>query len=150
MYFKKRTKGVITVFLLITFSVSFVFAGLLVDGGRVKLAKTLGEASLDNAAVSALSYYDDLLVDLYGMFAMNEADADAIKKRMEQYFKETLALVPGDHTELQNILMNGLRDSGYMNPYDFEVKITSAGSSLNLGQTNIVRSHALSCAIAVN
>ena len=81
MYFKKRTKGVITVFLLITFSVSFVFAGLLVDGGRVKLAKTLGEASLDNAAVSALSYYDDLLVDLYGMFAMNEADADAIKKR---------------------------------------------------------------------
>ncbi len=143
MYFKKRTKGVITVFLLITFSVSFVFAGLLVDGGRVKLAKTLGEASLDNAAVSALSYYDDLLVDLYGMFAMNEADAGAIEKRMERYFKETLALVPGDHTELQNILMNGLRDSGYMNPYDFEVKITSAGSSLNLGQTNIVKSQVL-------
>ncbi len=143
MYFKKRTKGVITVFLLITFSVSFVFAGLLVDGGRVKLAKTLGEASLDNAAVSALSYYDDLLVDLYGMFAMNEADAGTIEKRMERYFKETLALVPGDHTELQNILMNGLRDSGYMNPYDFEVEITSAGSSLNLGQTNIVKSQVL-------
>lgn len=138
MRFNERSKGVISVFLLITFSITFVFAGLLVDGGRVRMAKTLAESSLDNAASSALSYYDELLFDLYGLFAVEDPDTKKIQTRMDQYFKQTLALVPGDHTELQKILNNRISD--YFDGYDFQVDSIKSGSGLNLGQVYVTES----------
>ncbi len=55
MWFSKRQQGVISVFLLICFTMTFVFSGLLVDGARIRLARMLAEGSLDTAASSVLS-----------------------------------------------------------------------------------------------
>ena len=139
MRFSKRAKGSITVFLLITFTTTFVLAGALVDGARVKMAKSLAESSLDTAASSALSYYDELLYDMYGLFAMGNADQGAIEKRMEQYFEDTLSLVPGDHSGLKASLNKSISE-GYFDPYAFQIESMNTGSGLNLGQVYVTES----------
>ena len=68
-----KRRGVISVFLLIIFMVTFVFTGLLVDAARYRTAAVYLEASLDNASDSILSNYNQLLFDLYGLFSVDAA-----------------------------------------------------------------------------
>jgi len=138
MWFSKRQQGVISVFLLICFTMTFVFSGLLVDGARIRLARMLAEGSLDTAASSVLSYYDELLFDLYGLFAVEDPDMEKIKARMNQYFEQTLALVPGDHTELKNMLNDSV-EQAFFDGYDFQAELTAVGSQFDLGQTMVTR-----------
>ena len=115
-----------------------VGAGELLEGlvgMRVSLA---AEDSLDTAASSVLSYYDELLFDLYGLFAVEDPDMEKIKARMNQYFEQTLALVPGDHTELKNMLNDSV-EQAFFDGYDFQAELTAVGSQFDLGQTMVTR-----------
>lgn len=48
-----RRRGVVSVFLLIIFMVTYVFMGLLVDAARYRMAGAYAEAALDQAGDSA-------------------------------------------------------------------------------------------------
>lgn len=71
-----RRRGVVSVFLLIIFMVTYVFMGLLVDAARYRMAGAYAEAALDQAGDSVLSNYNRLVFDLYGLFAVETKAED--------------------------------------------------------------------------
>ncbi len=105
-----KRRGVISVFLLIIFMVTFVFTGALVDAGRYRIAQTYAEAALDSATTSILSHYNKLMYDLYGVFAvdMDAKDKDAmeaeIKTLYKTYVDEMLGIAELDTSEYGTIL----------------------------------------------
>lgn len=105
-----RRKGVISVFLLIIFVVSFVFVGALVDAGRYRIAQTYAEAALDSATSSVLSHYNKLIYELYGIFAMDvdASDKEAMEAELKEtylrYVDETLGVIDLDTSEYGTIL----------------------------------------------
>ena len=83
-----RRRGVVSVFLLIIFMVTYVFMGLLVDAARYRMAGAYAEAALDQAGDSVLSNYNRLVFDLYGLFAVETKAED--QEAMETKIKELL------------------------------------------------------------
>ena len=91
-YMKRGAKGAISVFLILIFVATYVIAGLLVDGGRYRMARVMAESALDSANESILSYYNQMLYDLYGLFAV---DPESVTKEqiagvLEDYVSHTL------------------------------------------------------------
>ena len=72
---KKRLTGAISIFLTIIFVSNYALIGLLVDSGRLRMARAVAEGALDNAGASVLSYYNRMLYDLYGLFATDSLTA---------------------------------------------------------------------------
>ena len=66
-YMKKSIRGAISVFLILIFLATYMLAAVLVDGGRYRMAQVMAETALDTAAESVLSYYNQMLYDLYGI-----------------------------------------------------------------------------------
>ena len=70
-YMKKRKKGAISIFLILIFLATFMLSAVLVDGGRYRMAQVMAESALDSAGQSVLSYYNQMLYDLYGLMAVD-------------------------------------------------------------------------------
>ncbi len=146
-HMKRRTKGAISVFLIMIFLATYMLAGVLVDGGRYRMARALAESALDSASESVLSYYNQMLYDLYGLFAVDSSsiNREQIAGILEEYVSHTLQVADIDYsgyaTGLTNWLINGTwqDDSNvdYFNDYDFDVQVT-AGSSVTLASTDYV------------
>lgn len=146
-YMKRSAKGAISVFLILIFVATYVLAGVLVDGGRYRMAQAMAEAALDSANQSVLSYYNQMLYDLYGLFAVdtNNITEENIAEILESYVNRTLAAADvnydGYSTGLTNWLLAGNwqpeENVDYFNDYDFEVSL-NAGSSVTLASTDYV------------
>lgn len=147
-YMKRGAKGAISVFLILIFVATYVIAGLLVDGGRYRMARVMAESALDSANESILSYYNQMLYDLYGLFAV---DPDSVTKEqiagvLEDYVSHTLQTADVNYDEystgLTNWLLEGSWQSGedtrYFDDYDFRIEIKDAGSSVTLASTDYV------------
>lgn len=146
-FMKRKTKGAISVFLILIFVATYMISGLLVDGGRYRMAKVMAETSLDTAAESVLSQYNQMLYDLYGLFAVDSASVTEkqIAEVLENYVTQTLNSTDIDYSGYSTLLSNWLLEGDwkpgegvdYFNDYDFEVDIT-AGSSVTLASTDYV------------
>ena len=147
-YMKRGAKGAISVFLILIFVATYVIAGLLVDGGRYRMARVMAESALDSANESILSYYNQMLYDLYGLFAV---DPESVTKEqiagvLEDYVSHTLQTADINYDEyatgLTNWLLEGSwqpgEDTQYFNDYDFRIEIKDAGSSVTLASTDYV------------
>ncbi len=115
---KRTTKGAISIFLILIFLQSYLFAAVLVDGGRYQMANVMAESALDNATDSVLTYYNQLLYDLYGIFALDCSDIGgeseeelnkAIIEKMDNYLKHTLAIVDVDYSAYSSIFAKLLK-----------------------------------------
>lgn len=140
---KKNCKGVISIFLIIIFISCYVLTGLLVDGGRYRLAMTMAESALDTASNSILSRYNKLVYDLYGLLATDSVKEEDLTSLFTHYVDDTLQLSDIDYSNLSTILgdaivgaANGEQDA-FVDLYDFEAEITS-GSSVTLATTENV------------
>lgn len=144
MEMKQKTKGAISIFLIIIFLATYVLSGLLVDGGRIKLASTIAESTLDNAVSSALTYYDNYLFDLYGLFAVEEPDINKIKSLLESYITRTLTLTSDNQDETSKLLLELILSSSgvesYFDGYDYNIKELKVGSNINLSQVEVTES----------
>lgn len=127
MFFFERTKGVISVFLIMVMLPIFTSAVLLVDGARYQSAKMLVQEAGDLAAYSVTTKYNQELKDAYGLFAINEKNISA---EFERYFKENLGCSEAeskDYSEkVQGLLTNLIGGSEYKNEkfydlYNFNV-----------------------------
>lgn len=87
--FFKKARGSIAVFLAIVMLPVLTVAGLVVDGARIAAARTNLANASDLAMNAALSEYDKILYDVYGLFAMSESMED-LEKNVTRYFKNTL------------------------------------------------------------
>ena len=127
MFFSRRTKGVISVFLIIIMLPLFTSAVLLVDGTRYQSAKTMIQEAGDLAAYSTIAKYNMDLKDQFGLFAIDDDDVSA---SFNKYFKETLGYSSSESEsysdKVQKMMSSAMFGGGkygsasFINMYNFE------------------------------
>jgi len=131
-------------------TIVMIFTTVLIDGGRIILARNIVSGAGDMALNAGLTYYNSVLQDTYGLFAISE-NMDDLKKNLEVYFEATLkssglhdqglvkelvdiALSGSGSDEISDIMKMKLADGG------FEV---SQAAGANLSNANILRAQVL-------
>nr|WP_314766829.1 DUF5702 domain-containing protein [uncultured Lachnoanaerobaculum sp.] len=142
--------GSLTVFMSLILTIVMIFTTVLIDGGRIILARNIVSGAGDMALNAGLTYYNSVLQDTYGLFAIS-TDMDNLKKNLEVYFEATLkssglhdqglvkelvdiALSGSGSDEISDIMKMKLANGG------FEV---SQAAGANLSNANILRAQVL-------
>lgn len=142
--------GSLTVFMSLILTIVMIFTTVLIDGGRIILARNIVSGAGDMALNAGLTYYNSVLQDTYGLFAIS-TDMDDLKKNLEVYFEATLkssglhdqglvkelvdiALSGSGSDEISDIMKMKLANGG------FEV---SQAAGANLSNANILRAQVL-------
>ena len=142
--------GSLTVFMSLILTIVMIFTTVLIDGGRIILARNIVSGAGDMALNAGLTYYNSVLQDTYGLFAISK-NMDDLKKNLEVYFEATLkssglhdqglvkelvdiALSGSGSDEISDIMKMKLADGG------FEV---SQAAGANLSNANILRAQVL-------
>ena len=86
MNFFERSKGAISIFLVIILVPMLTVSSLFVDISRVKLARSVAASAGDLTMNTALTNYDTMLKDLYGLFATAQDKEDLFGK-LEDYYR---------------------------------------------------------------
>lgn len=89
MEFIRKTKGAVSIFLVIILLPMITVAGIMVDASRIKLGKAMAETAGDLTLNTALTNYDTVLKDVYGLFAMSQNE-DELMENLEEYFTRTI------------------------------------------------------------
>ena len=71
--------GSLTIFMSLILTVVIIFTTVLVDGGRIILAGNIVSGAGDMALNAGLTYYNSVLQDTYGLFAISK-DMNDLKK----------------------------------------------------------------------
>ena len=82
MRFWRKTKGAVSIFLVIILVPVMTFSSLFVDASKVKLARGVASSAGDLALNTALTDYDTMLKDMYGLFATAQ-DTDELFSKLE-------------------------------------------------------------------
>ena len=96
-YMDKKCKGAISIFMIIITLSCFMLGGIFIDATRILVARNKVNLSLDAAARSAMSYYDENLVSEYGLYAVSSKDID---KNFKKYFKTNMLKAEYDGIKL--------------------------------------------------
>ena len=86
MRFWKNTKGAVSIFLVIILVPMMTVSSLFVDASKVKLARGVAESAGDLTLNTALTDYDTMLKDMYGLFATAQ-DTNDLFEKLEDYYK---------------------------------------------------------------
>lgn len=81
-----KTKGAISIFLVIILVPMMTVSSLFVDAGKVKLARGVAESAGDLTLNTALTDYDTMLKDMYGLFATAQ-DTEELFEKLEDYYR---------------------------------------------------------------
>ena len=89
-FFRKSRKGSITVLVVLILVPTIFFNGFLVDLARIKLYGNQALMAADNYGEAVLSYYDNVLKELYGLFAVTQDEAALNSlKQLDAYVKSS-------------------------------------------------------------
>lgn len=86
MKFFEKTKGAISIFLVIILVPMMTVSSLFVDASKVQLARAMAEAAGDLTLNTALTNYDTDLKKLYGLLATAQDTSDLFSK-LEEYYR---------------------------------------------------------------
>lgn len=86
MRFFEKTKGAVSIFLVIILVPMLTVSSLFVDASRVKLSKAVMSSAGDLTMNTALTDYDTVLKDMYGLFATAQDKEDLFAK-LEDYYR---------------------------------------------------------------
>lgn len=111
MYDHKGSLSLFTLFLLIPI---MVFSGVLMDLARAKAIEAQSAATAETYANSYLSVYDEMLNELYGLFAVTQ-DKDGLEavRQLEEYMKASFKPKSKDDTGLENSFLIGMLRQNY-------------------------------------
>lgn len=84
-YFKK-TKGAVSIFLVIILVPMMTVSALFVDASKISLAKSVAASAGDLTLNTALTDYDTVLKDMYGLFATAQ-NTDELYASLEDYYR---------------------------------------------------------------
>ena len=145
--FFKKTKGVISVFLILILVPTMVFSAVLVDGSRMVSARAISQEAADLAALSALSNYHTTLKEEFGLFALK--DASSAETVFQESLKATLqASGLGDQTYSEQVwdIMKGAFGANnpylgkdFMNLYDFQLDQSSVTPLYTLANPEVLQ-----------
>ena len=142
--------GSLTVFMSLILTIVMIFTTVLIDGGRIILARNIVSGAGDMALNAGLTYYNSVLQDTYVLFAISK-NMTELHDNLEVYFEATLkssglhdqglvkelvdiALSGSGSDEISDIMKMKLADGG------FEV---SQAAGANLSNANILRAQVL-------
>lgn len=141
--FMYKNKGAISVFLVIVLVPMLVLSSIFVDMSCINLARSVAESSGELSLNTALTSYDAVLKDMYGLFATAQ-DTDDLFESLEDYYRQSIesAGVPSpDAEKYTDQVMNYLKgfvtaetgtdDLLNMNLTSFEVTKSTDGSLAN-------------------
>lgn len=141
---KKKERGSITVFVTAILIPTIFVSAFLTDLARIKLYSNQALMTADNYGEAVLTQYDDLLKELYGLFAVSQ-DEEAMKavEDMQEYMKTSFD--PTQKTisfaHLQGTVVNkGTSYSGFM-PYksaELNLAYEPASDKANLGNNDVL------------
>ena len=139
--FLKRTRGSITIMVTLILIPTIFFTGFLVDLARIKLYSNQAVMTADNYGEAVLTNYDNLLKELYGLFAVSQSEeGKAALDSLDEYVKSSFA--PGTSTISKKYLqaIRGTTSySGFMPYQNAEVTLSySAAKEANLGNTAVL------------
>lgn len=84
---KRKNQGIITVFVLLIMVPTVVITGTVVDLARLKMCNSQAAMAADSYGEVVLSSYDNLLKELYGLFAVTQTEEGI--KEIEELAKHT-------------------------------------------------------------
>lgn len=90
MKFTKKQQGVISVFLSLILLLTFLFSGVVIDGGRIYAARNIVSGAGQLSLNAGLSNYDTALKDAYGLIAMSETPEE-LETNLKTYFVDSLS-----------------------------------------------------------
>ena len=89
MRFMYKCRGSVSIFLALVLLPMLTVASIFVDLSRVRMGKAVVETSADMALNAAISQYDNMVKDIYGLFTTSQ-DIDEIYDKLEQYYKKAI------------------------------------------------------------
>lgn len=137
--FMCKNKGAVSIFLVIVLVPMLVFSSIFVDMSRLTLAKSVAESSGELTLNTALTNYDAVLKDMYGLFATSQ-NTDELFENLENYYKqciEAAGVAEADAEDYVAQIMDLLKsetgrdDLLNMNLAGFEVTKPTGGSLAN-------------------
>ncbi len=140
---RRDQRGVITVLVVLILVPTIVVEGFLVDLARLKLYGNQAVMTADNYGEAVLSVYNNVLKDLYGLFAISEdkgADAlSSLKEFMPSSFNPNQKAISFGHlTGIQGVTGLATKYSGFMPYQDAQVELSyTRCDNANLGNTDV-------------
>jgi len=137
--FMYKNKGAISIFLVIVLVPMLVFSSIFVDMSRINLAKSVAESSGELTLNTALTNYDAVLKDMYGLFATSQ-DTDELFENLENYYRQCIEAAGVAEADADNYVdqimqfiksETGTDDMLNMNLTSFEVTKPTGGSLAN-------------------
>lgn len=86
--FRKR-RGAVSIFLIIVLVPILMVSSVFIDMSRIKLAGAIATSAGDLALNTALTDYDAVLKDMYGLFATSQ-DIDELLVNLEDYYRKSI------------------------------------------------------------
>ncbi len=83
--FFNRTKGSVSIFLVLILLPMMTVGAIFVDAGKMSLVNSVADSASDLTLNTALTDYDTKLKDLYGLFATAQ-DTDELFEKLEDYY----------------------------------------------------------------
>lgn len=143
--FFRKTKGAISIFLVIVLLPMMTVASVFVDMSRIKLAKSMAESAGDLTLNTALTNYDSEMKNLYGLFATSQ-NMDELMGNLEDYYRDSIVAAGVDSAaaedyvgQIMDYLKTTTGDDDLMNIdlTGFEVSVPTGG---HLGNPAILKS----------
>lgn len=89
MNFLRKCRGSISIFLCIILLPMVTYATMILDASRLQAAKTAISGAGDLVLNAAMSEYDVMLKDMYGLFSVVQNEDD-LEEALESYFRQTI------------------------------------------------------------
>ena len=83
----QKSKGAISVFMVIIYFWVFLLESLLVDGGRLRMAEAETEAAQQMANESVMTLYNQALYQYYDLFGQTKYTPEEMKSTVEEMMK---------------------------------------------------------------
>jgi len=87
--FMYKQQGAISIFLAIILLPMMMIASVYIDASRIRLAKSVASSAGDLTLNTALTNYDNILKDMYGLFAVSQTE-DELMDNLEDYYRKSL------------------------------------------------------------
>lgn len=97
----RKQRGAVSIFLIIVLVPILMITSIFVDMSRIKLAGAMATSAGDLALNTALTDYDAVLKDMYGLFATSQ-DIDELLVNLEDYYRKSIEAAGIPEAEADN------------------------------------------------
>lgn len=130
-------RGSISIFLLVIIVVMLIFSFMALDIAKINLATAAARNNTDLAGNAALTDYDKILRDAYGLFA-NSKDMDELSKNVSEYYIATMSsrgITVDNGNDIYNVISELINGASIPENNNM-LRITTSPLTLEIGSNN--------------